>query len=96
MSRYTLTLEKAIEHLKLIGEARRKWGKHASPPLIQAQIFEAIELVDAAGMLDATLAPKAEAQAAEIVKLRRQLGAAASREKGLRKQLGHNVEESEE
>lgn len=74
-----MTLEKARSLVKDVAFARRRWGRQTSPPYTVTQLMEALELLDDAGVLDV--------DTAEVTRLKRQLGAAKSREMRLRKQL---------
>jgi hypothetical protein len=82
-----MTAEKALTILQEIVAQRLRWGRQTQPPHTMTQVMEALELVSAAGWLGV---PKfAEA---DVVLLRRQLGAAKSR---LRKHLGKDVTEDD-
>jgi hypothetical protein len=70
-----MTVERAREIAAELAKIRARWGKHASPPVTQDDLFEAVTVLVEAGNFDA---PSQE----EITKLRRQLAACQNREKG--------------
>jgi hypothetical protein len=80
-----MTAEKGLTILQEIVAQRLRWGRQTAPPYTIAQIMEALELVSAAGFLG-----KPKYAEADVILLRRQLGAAKSR---LRKHLGKDVTE---
>jgi hypothetical protein len=75
-----MSAEKALTVLQEIVAQRLRWGRQTQPPHTVTQIMEALELVSAAGWLG-----KPKFTEADVVLLRRQLGAAKSR---LKKHLG--------
>lgn len=77
-----MKLEMARTIVSNIVEARKRWGKLATPPYTDAQLYDALVLLTEAGKFDA---PDAE----EVTKLRRQLAACQNREKA-RKQPADN------
>ena len=80
MSRFSMKPQTALKVLQDVVAQRARWGKQTAPPYTTAQLMEALELVTAAGWLG-----KPTYTEADVVLLRRQLGAAKSR---LRKHLG--------
>lgn len=74
-----MTVDKAVEIVKQIADARKRWGKYAYPPYTQAELMDALVVLHEAGRFDA---PSDE----EITKLRRQLAACQNREKARSKE----------
>lgn len=69
------TVEKALEIIAEVAEARKRWGKQASVNYTLDQLMDAIVVLADKGRFDG---PSDD----EITKLRRQLAACQNREKG--------------
>lgn len=70
-----MTLETAQQIVTRIAKARKRWGKLATPPYTDAQLYDALVLLEENGKFEAC--PDAE----EVTKIRRQLAACTNREK---------------
>lgn len=89
-----MTVDKARNIVKEIVAARLKWGKLVSVPYKEAQIYDALLVLDKAGNFDGGTKE-------EVTKLRRQLAACQNREKryakdnqALNAEIRGNVEKS--
>lgn len=67
--------ENALQIIRDIIKARKTWGKKASPPYTQDQLYDALIVLEEEGRFEA---PSDE----DMTKLRRQLAACENREKG--------------
>lgn len=68
-----MNLDAALKIVKEIAGAYKRWGKQANPPYTQAQMSEALLVLDAHGHFDSNIAE-------ELTKTKRQLAAALARE----------------
>lgn len=74
--RIEMTVEQARALVVDVVGHRKRWGKYASAPYTQSQLYDALVLLHDAGMIAPDVATPEE-----VTKLRRQLAACQNREK---------------